>query len=247
MSASPSLSVTRPGFAGLFDLFLRTQATRARLGSLAALGLVLVVVALAVAAGDTTDPVKDATDYVNGAGLSLLVPVTALVFASSAFGDLREDGTLVYLWMRPVRPLGIVVAAVLAAIVVVLPITVVPLAISSVLISGTATTMWATIVSVTVAVIAYTSLFTFVGLLVSRPLMWGLAYILLWEGFIAQAGKTASRVAIRAYTRSILADMSDTFLKLGTVSPPWSWLVPLAVAVVAVGAAAYRFAHQDVS
>ena len=34
-------------------------------------------------------------------GLSLLIPVVALVFASAALGYLAEDGTLVYLWLRP--------------------------------------------------------------------------------------------------------------------------------------------------
>jgi len=247
VSRTTAQNVSRPAFGALVGLFLRTQATRGRLASLAALGVVLVVVAIALGASDDTDPVVAATDYVNGAGLSLLVPVTALVFASSAFGDLREDDTFVYLWMRPVRPLGVVLAAELAAVAVVLPMTVVPLALASLLISGTATTVVATGAAVTVAVLAYTSLFTLVGLLVSRPLMWGLAYILLWEGFVAQAGKTASRVAVRAYTRSVLADLSDTNLDLGTVSMPWSWLVPLVVAVVGVALAAYRFARQDVA
>jgi ABC-2 type transport system permease protein len=247
MSANGSMTVTRPAFEALVWLFLRTQATRARLGSLAALGIVLVIGAIAVNAGNPLDANQAATDYVNAAGLSLLVPVTALVFASSAFGDLREDDTLVYLWMKPTRPLGIVLAAEAAAIMVVLPMTLVPLGIAAFVVSGTVTSVGATCAAVTIAVLAYTSLFTLLGLAVSRPLVWGLAYILLWEGFAAQAGKTASRIAVRAYTRSILADLSDTTLKLGTVSLPWSWIVPLLVAVVAVAVATRRFAHQDVA
>jgi ABC-2 type transport system permease protein len=248
-TAAPTAShaFTGPAFGGLLSLFFRTQATRARLASLAALGVVLVAVAIAVDASDHGDPAQQATDYVNVAGLSLLVPVAALVFASSAFGDLREDETLVYLWMRPVKPLGIVLAAELAAVLVVLPLTVVPLGVAAYVIAGTGTAVAATGAAVVVAVVAYTSLFTLVGLAVSRPLMWGLAYVLLWEGFVAQAGKTASRVAIRAYTRSLVADLSDTTLDLGTVSLPWSWVVPLAVAVVGVALASWRFAHQDVA
>jgi ABC-2 type transport system permease protein len=238
---------TPEAFGGLLSLFFRTQATRARVASLAALGVVLVVVAVALNASDLVDEADAATDYVNSAGLSLLVPIAALVFASSAFGDLRDDNTFVYLWVRPVKPLGIVLAAEVAAVLVVLPVTIVPLALAAYIIAGTGTAVAATCAAVFVAVLAYTSLFTFVGLLVSRPLVWGLAYVLLWEGFVAQAGKTASRVAVRAYTRSVLAELSDTTLELGTVSLPWSWVVPLVVAAVGVGLASWRFAHQDVA
>ena len=66
-------------------------------------------------------------------GFTLLVPIVALVFAAAAFGDAREDGTLVYLWLRPMDRWPVVVGAWLAAITVSLPITVVPLAISAVL------------------------------------------------------------------------------------------------------------------
>jgi ABC-2 type transport system permease protein len=234
-------------FRELVSLFLRTQASRGRVATLAALGVVLVIVAVSLGIAEQFDPEQAATDYVNGAGLSLLVPVTALVFASSAFGDLREDSTLVYLWLRPSSSLGTVLAAELAALMVVLPLTVVPLALSALAISGSAAVMGATIAASSVAVVVYTSLFTLLGLSVSRPLMWGLSYILLWEGFVAEAGKTASRVAVRAYTRSILAELSDTTLDLGTVSMPWSVLVPLLVAAGGVFGAVVRFSHQDVA
>ena len=59
--------------------------------------------------------------------------------------------------------------------------------------------------SATLAVVAYGGIFTWLGLRVRRALVWGLAYILLWEGFVAIAGEDAPRLAVRAYTRSVLS------------------------------------------
>ena len=70
--------------------------------SLGALGLVSVLVGFAIGHADLVDPLRQGTRFVNGFGLSLLVPVATLVFASAALGDPNEDGTLVYLWLRPV-------------------------------------------------------------------------------------------------------------------------------------------------
>ena len=60
-------------------------------------------------------------------GFTTLVPIVALVFASAALGDMREDGTLVYLWLRPMDRWPVVVGAWLASITVSLPLTLVPL------------------------------------------------------------------------------------------------------------------------
>ena len=46
--------------------------------------------------------IEAGTSFIDAFGLSLLVPVTTLVFASAALGDPADDGTLVYLWLRPV-------------------------------------------------------------------------------------------------------------------------------------------------
>ncbi len=44
------------------------------------------------------------------------------------------------------------------------------------------------------------------GLWVQRALAWGLAYVLIWEGAVASAGAGLTRLSIRGYTRSLLAE-----------------------------------------
>ena len=81
--------------------------------------------------------------------------------------------------------------------------------------------------SAIVAVVAYCGLFTWLGLRVRRALPWGLAYILIWEGFVAAAGAGASRVALRAYTRSMLSEITGQDLRLADMAMPVAVLVPL--------------------
>ena len=54
---------------------------------------------------------KDGATLVNDYGLTVLVPVVALVFSSSTLGDLVDDKTLVYIWLRPVNRLTVAAAA----------------------------------------------------------------------------------------------------------------------------------------
>ena len=76
--------------------------------------------------------------------------------------------------------------------------------------------------------------------------MWGLLYILIWEGFVAQANASAARLAIRSYTRSLLAHTADVYLRLADVAVAAAWIVPLVVGVVAAIYATFRLARQDV-
>jgi ABC-2 type transport system permease protein len=106
-SSHPSPHTSSPAsvIRSLYWLVLRTQATRGRLVSIGVLGLVGVLVAVAVASADSGEITSTATeqsaDYVSAFGLAFLLPITALVFAAASLGDFREDGSLVYLWLRP--------------------------------------------------------------------------------------------------------------------------------------------------
>src|SRR3954451_21153873 len=119
----------KPGSPGIaaFRLVLANLVTPARIASLGALGVVAILLGIGLRVNPGDDPVKSTYDYiVNGYSLSLLVPVTALVFAAAALGDLAEDGTLVYLWLKPVARWQLVLAAYAATLVIALPVAVIP-------------------------------------------------------------------------------------------------------------------------
>ncbi len=244
---TPRTGPTTP-FGVCFDLFVRSQVTRARLASLLALGAVGVVIGIAIGSSDPFDAAESGADLVAGFGLALFVPITTLVFASAAFGDLREDGSMVYLWLRPVSPRLVVLAGYLSAVSVVLPVVVVPLMIAAACTGAGGAVIAATAASASLAVLAYGALFLCLGLRLQRALVWGLAYILLWEGFVAEVGVTPARLAIRTYAGSLLAALSETEWRgTTTVITAAAVLVPIAIVLVALAYASHRFRRQDVA
>ncbi len=234
-------------FTVLYSLILRSIATRGRVAALGALGLLGILVGALL----SSDQVRDAAQFVNLFGLTMVVPLTTLVFASAALGDIIEDGTMVYLWFRPVPRGRIVAAAAAATLTVVTPLVLAPLVIAATLTGAGGDVVLGAALSALFGILAYTGLFVMLGVRVRRSLGWGLLYIFIWEGFVANAGKTASRLAVRAYTRSILSDIALPAplepLRLATISPLFSYLIPALIFVVSLAYASWRMQHQDVA
>ena len=239
--------VVRPGAAMrlTYRLVLRQLITRGRVAALMLVGAVVTVVAVAVGVADTTsDPVETGVRLISDLGFTTLVPIVALVFASAALGDLREDATLVYLWLRPMDRWPVVVGAWLASVTVSLPLTLVPLTVSSVVVDGGNDLVTATVIAAVVGVIAYSAVFVLAGLVLKNAIVWGLGYILIWEGIVAAFGSFAAKLAIRGYTRSILTSITD--VDLGDLSLGVGVVMPLLAAVVALALASVRLRSMDV-
>jgi ABC-2 type transport system permease protein len=217
----------------IFRLVLRTQVTRGRALALGGLGLLAVILAFAISANNNADTATAMYDVVDHLGLGVIAPVTALVFASAALGDLVEDRTLVYVWLRPVVRWQIALGAFGACLVTALPFVLVPLALA-VLISGEAgALLGATMASASVAVIGYATVFLALGMRVKRALVWGLAYVVIWEGAVARAARGAARLSVQVYARSLLAIISDHAPPRQAASTVASLVVPAIVVVVA--------------
>ncbi len=231
----------------LYRVFLSSAVTKGRIAGLLALGAVAVIVGFAVGSNDGGNHLNDGTDMIAGLGLALIAPVVALVIASSVLGDPTEDGTLVYLWLRPVPRWQLATAAIAAALTVSVPIIVIPLAISAALTDAGSELVVATVAACTVAAVAYSGIFTFLGLRVRRAMAWGLAYILVWEGFVARAGAGAEFLSIRAHTASLLTRLADGPGRLESSTLAMSIAVPLVAAALAVGLTVRRLQRQDVA
>ena len=65
-----------------------------------------VVIGVFIRASNPFNRPGAAWSLVDAYGLSLLVPVVAVLFATAALGDLAEDGTLVYLWLNECSAVG---------------------------------------------------------------------------------------------------------------------------------------------
>ena len=250
-STTPAPARTVPPLSAIaitYGIVLRQLVTKGRIIALLLVGVLVAVVAGAVgAADDLDDPLEAGVRVIADLGFIALVPIVALVFASAALGDLREDGTLVYLWLRPIDRWPVVVGAWAAAITVSLPLTIVPLVVSSTLVDGGSTLVTATVLATVVGVICYSALFVLAGLLVKNSIVWGLAYILIWEGIIAALGSLAAKLAIRGYTRSIITDRTGVDLELGDLPLAAGVIVPLVAAFVLLVLAGVRLRSMEIA
>ena len=178
-------------------------------------------------------------EVIDGLGLVLVVPIVSLVFASASLGDLKEDGTLVYLWLRPMDRLPVVLGAYLASITVSLPLTVAPMAIAAAVGGAGSDGLVATLVASVVGVLTYSALFVLLGLLVKNSIIWGLAYVLLWEGLFTQFSDAIGQAAVRGYLRALLANLSDVDLNAALdVSTTTAIIVCACILVAGLGIAA---------
>ena len=143
------------------------------------------------------------------------------------------DGTLVYLWLRPMDRLPVVIGAFFASITVSLPLTVVPMAIAAA-VGGSGSDVIATVVASGVGVLGYSALFVLLGLLVKNAIIWGLAYVLLWEGQTTQFSSAIGRVSVRGYLRAIVDNMAGVRLN-GALDIPTLIAVIVCLGIVVAG------------
>lgn len=250
VSSQPAVAPVRrhvaPGaaLALTYRVVLRQLTSRSRIIGLTLLAMVAPVSGFALGSADAS--LDDSVRLVASVGLGLVLPVVSLVFAGAAIGDLRDDKTLVYLWLRPMDRWPIALGAALAAGTLAAPISIIPIVAAAVLTGAGNGIVAGTLLACAVGLVAYVAVFTLFGVWLKRFIVWGLAYILIWEGFIAQAGPGVARIALRKYTRSILVETTGANLKLADFSMATAVIVPLVVAVAALAIASRRLSSQDI-
>lgn len=181
---------------------------------------------------------SELTEFVSGFGFVIFVPLVSLVISTAALGTLIEDKTLVYFWLRPIGRWKITAAAFLAGFVVLVPLILLPMGVLG-SIPGSDVTVGA-IGGAVVGMVAYTSVFTLIGLLTQRALAWGLFYILVWEGLVAGFSETTGRLAIRTYADGAMARIADVNISPDTPALATALIVAAALAVVCFGATTLR-------
>ena len=227
----------------VYRVILRTQLSPARLLVLAGLSGVAILLAFTARAAD--DTVEVATQTIANFGINIFAAFIALSLGSAALGNLVEDRTLVYLWLRPVSRHSIATAAMAAVLTVVAPILVVVMTMAAV-ITGVDDLVAATAVATALAVFAYSGIFLALGLRFKRSLLIGLGYIAIWELLMSRLGDWFARLSIRSYPMSILSDATDVSMRLADRSTLTSYIVPLAVGVAGLLYTSWRLNRTEI-
>ena len=186
-----------------------------------------------------------------------LLPLVALLFGSALISDAVESKTITYYLTRPVSRLSIFLGEFLAYLVTVLTLAV-PCVVSPYLLLCVGTPQGAgfgapdlvqDVAACALTLFTYGGVFALLGVSLKRPLIPGLLFLFVWEGFVANFPGDAPNYTLTAYARSLirhrpaeegLAELFSKFFPLGE-----SVLVLGIVGVVSLIVAAWIFSRRE--
>lgn len=157
----------------------------------------------------------------------VVLPIVPLILGASTLGDEKRQHTLSFLTLRPLPRWRIAAAKLMGAWVASFVITgsgsvLLGFALGSV--GGGWQPLFPVIMAAVISTLAYVSLFVVLGYLFERAVLFGLAYIFIWEAGFTQAAPglapaSLSRIGLSAY--AALVDGSPELLEepLGSVLP----------------------------
>jgi ABC-2 type transport system permease protein len=177
--------------------------------------------------------------------VTLLLPLVALVFGTAAFGTEIEDGTVIYLWAKPVPRWAVVLAKWAVAATAAVTLSAGATLLAGLLgLAGTPAGLEISTgytIGVAAGAVVYVAVFVALSLVTSRALIAGLAYVLIWEGALASFFSGIRFLSIRQYALGI-ADAAGVGGRItdDTLEPVSAVLLAAVVTVVALVVAVRR-------
>ncbi|NLA36717.1 MAG: hypothetical protein GX868_13690 [Actinobacteria bacterium] len=218
----------------------RGTSSRARVLGFVGVAVVQLLVSFLVRSETGGTELDTAMTMIDGFGLTLIVPLSALVFGTAVLGDPIEDGTYVYLWLRPIRRSLITFAAFGVTLGLVAALAVVPTVLSAAITSSDGAVVSGAAAGAVAAAVAYSAIFVLIGQLTRRSLVWGIAYLLIFEQFIARGGRGVGFVSVHSHAISIMQEVSSVKLRLGYFSATTSVVVIVVVTLATLGFSVLR-------
>jgi len=230
--------------ATLVEVTLRGLLSRRRTVLLVLLAALPVVLALLARLGGGADaaPVLDALV------VRTVLPLTALVLGTAAIGSELEDGTAVYLLVKPIGRLEIVVAKVAVSAVLTSALAGASALLTGLVLGGGARDLDATLAitpAVIVGGVVYSAAFVTVSVFTTRALVVGLVYTIIWEGILAGILAGTKVFSIREAVLGIAGGLAPGAID-GGLEPVQAVALSAIVIVGGTLLAARRLAVQEV-
>ena len=207
---------------------------RRRVLLLLPLPVLLIGLAL-ICRGYDVDPAQWGQPVVVGLGLAVVLPVIALIVGTGVLGSEVDDGTIVHILTKPLPRRDIILAKLLVAAGVTALTSAVPLFVAG-LLADSARFGLALAIGAVAGALAYSALFLLLSLLTRRPVLLGLAYILVWEGLLGRFVSGTRVLSIEQYVISIADRITPTVILDGRVDVPVAIVMS---ALFAVGGTLY--------
>lgn len=216
----------------IIGLTLRGLLSRRRTILLILLAAIPVLIALLVRLSGGR---PDADRVLDTLVVRTVMPLVALIVGTAAIGSEIEDGTAVYLMVKPIARWKIALAKLIVATGLTAALIVPAVVLTGLLIgsrSGTTSAIFEYGIACLVGGSAYAAAFLTLSVFTSRALLVGLAYTLIWEGVLAGLLEGTKFLSIRQATLGVAAALGANVPGGEPLSPTVSVLV---LAVVLVG------------
>ncbi len=177
------------------------------------LTVLLVVVVNAFESG----PDEWLAPIVVGLAFPVVLPVLSLIIGAGVLGSEIDDGTLAHILAKPISRREIIVSKLIVAIGVTTLVTGVPFALIG-LVAGSGAVAWGLFVGSLVGSTAYCALFLALSVVSRRPVLIGLAYVLVWEGLLTNLLQGSQVLSIQQYVLTVADRVSGSDLLASTVS-----------------------------
>jgi ABC-2 type transport system permease protein len=185
------------------------------------IGLALLVSAAGGRPEDWVEPVIAAL------GLAVVLPVIALVVGTGVLGSEIDDGTLAHILAKPLSRREILLSKLVVAVGVTALTTGIPLVLTG-LIAQSAELALGLAAGALVGSLGYCSLFVVMSVVSRRPVLLGLAYVLIWEGLLTNILTGTRVLSIYQYVVAVV----DRVASNGVLSPQVSLAVALSMTFI---------------
>jgi ABC-2 type transport system permease protein len=156
---------------------------------------------------------------VDGLGLGVMLPVTALIVGTAVLGAEIEDGTILHILAKPLPRRQIVLAKLAVSATTIAAVTAVPMFVAGTVAHSTRFGL-ALAVGCLLAALAYGAVFLVLSLLTRRPVLIGLAYVLLWEGLLGNLLASTRQLSIHQYAVTVATRIAPNDLLQSHVGLP---------------------------
>lgn len=228
---------------------LRQAATRKRM---IGLGLLVLLPGFTIFIAGPDAPV----DVVSGAIVGMTGTVfglATLILTAAILRDERDDGTIHFIYLKPVPRVQLAAAAWLGGVIAVMGLALVcwlGILLASVITGADMAASSATIVLLVLAGVGYAALFVPLGYVARRIVLIGLAYLVIWEGVVASliggvANTSVWRLALSGYADLIGTNEEWMTGALGPVTPGVGGAVAKVVVIAVLGVALLTWALRS--
>ena len=211
-----------------------------------------VLLALIFRLANETDIYRYTRRVFDTVSLTIVLPLSAVLFGTGAFGAENDEGTILYLLAKPVSRWIIVAAKGLAAALLTMA-----LSAGSVLLAGVVELLpagsdglsvtEAQVVAMIVGSLCYVALFVPLSLFTRRALVIGIGYTLVWEGALSDLLPGIANLSIRQYALGAADGVFRLHADASRLSSTTAFILAAVLIVAGFAVATWRLRHFELA